>query len=329
VRSWLRDLLPRPAGRTRRRAAGGAGCFSHAALLYHGESEYLAGVGKFVSGAVGRGEPVLVAVPAGRLDLLRDELAAGRDGQVMFADMTRMGQNPAWIIPAVQAFLDRHPGQQVSCVGEPAWPDRSPAELREAIKHEALFNQACSGAAAAALCPYDVGGLPDDVLADAERTHPVLIRQGASQASGSYLGPAGVPDSCRQPLPSPPATASRLDYGGDLRPLRDLVARQAISAGLPEHRVPDLVLAVSEVAANTLRHARGSGTLHVWHTPAEIMCELGDDGWIADPLAGRERPRADRAGGQGLWVVNQVCDLVEVRSGQSGTTARLHMSLGS
>jgi anti-sigma regulatory factor (Ser/Thr protein kinase) len=319
--------LHRPGDGTRHRAGGAAGRLSHAALFYRGESEYLAGVSQFVSSAVGRGEPVLVAVPAGRLELLREGLAAS-DGQVIFADMARMGQNPAWIIPAVQAFLDRHPGQQVSCVGEPAWPERSASELREAIKHEALFNQACSGAPAAALCPYDARGLPGCVLADAERTHPVVVRQGSRRASGSYLGPARVPESCRQPLPGPPATAARLGYGGDLRALRELVASQAISAGLPEHRIPDLVLAVSEVAANTLRHARGSGVLHVWHTPEEIVCQLGDDGWIADPLAGRERPRADRAGGQGLWVVNQVCDLVELRSCQSGTTARLHMSLG-
>ena len=32
-------------------------------------------------------------------------------------------------------------------------------------------------------------------------------------------------------------------------------------------------------------------------------------------------------GGQGLWVVNQVCDLVELRSGRTGTTVRLQMRL--
>jgi hypothetical protein len=32
-------------------------------------------------------------------------------------------------------------------------------------------------------------------------------------------------------------------------------------------------------------------------------------------------------GGNGLWLVNQVCDLVQARTGQAGTTIRLHMRL--
>jgi hypothetical protein len=32
-------------------------------------------------------------------------------------------------------------------------------------------------------------------------------------------------------------------------------------------------------------------------------------------------------GGKGLWVVNQLCDLVQARTGPAGTTTRLHMSL--
>jgi anti-sigma regulatory factor (Ser/Thr protein kinase) len=38
-------------------------------------------------------------------------------------------------------------------------------------------------------------------------------------------------------------------------------------------------------------------------------------------------PADDLPGGQGLWLVNQVCDLVEVRSSPDGTTICLHMSL--
>ena len=32
-------------------------------------------------------------------------------------------------------------------------------------------------------------------------------------------------------------------------------------------------------------------------------------------------------GGKGLWLVNQVCDLVEMRSTTDGTTICLHMKL--
>lgn len=91
-------------------------------------------------------------------------------------------------------------------------------------------------------------------------------------------------------------------------------------------RAADLVVAAGELAANTLAHIPSSGTLRLWHTADELVCEFTDHGWIQDPLAGRLRPD-DGRGGYGLWVVNQLCDLVETRTGPSGTTTRCHMSL--
>ena len=48
--------------------------------------------------------------------------------------------------------------------------------------------------------------------------------------------------------------------------------------------------------------------------------------FCALPLAGRRRP-ADATGGHGLWIVYQVCDLVELTSDANGTTVRMHMAL--
>jgi anti-sigma regulatory factor (Ser/Thr protein kinase) len=58
-----------------------------------------------------------------------------------------------------------------------------------------------------------------------------------------------------------------------------------------------------------------------------FQCEVRDRGWIDDPLAGRERPSDLRGGGRGLWIVNHLCDLVQVRSSASGSVVRLQMSL--
>jgi hypothetical protein len=44
-------------------------------------------------------------------------------------------------------------------------------------------------------------------------------------------------------------------------------------------------------------------------------------------MAGRREPSLDATGGHGLWIVNQVCDKVEIESGETGTTIRLHMNL--
>jgi anti-sigma regulatory factor (Ser/Thr protein kinase) len=300
--------------------------FHHLALLYRSSQEYLATLLAFVRTGVARAEPVFVAVPGPAVDLLRDRLTPF-SGQVVFDDMAMMGRNPARIIPAVRAFVDAHPGQRVRYVGEPAWPARSAEELRETARHEALINPAFCDAPATILCPYDTRALASSVLDDAWRTHPVLVHDGEEQASAEYRGPGSIPPDCDLPLSEPPSRATRLRYAANLRSIRDLVASHAAQAGFTSGRTADLVLAVSEVAANTLRHTRAGGILHVWRTRDSLICQLHDQGWITDPLAGRRVPSLSALGGQGLWVVNRVCDLVELRSGRAGTTVRLHMRL--
>ena len=132
--------------------------------------------------------------------------------------------------------------------------------------------------------------------------------------------------------PAAPSTASALDpmsypYTTDLAAVRAVVHRYAIKAGLSEARTIDLVLAVSEVAANTVRHAKSPGSLQIWYDTKEIICQVQDEGTISDPLAGRRRPSLEARGGHGLWIVNEVCDQVEIASDETGTTIRLRMDV--
>jgi anti-sigma regulatory factor (Ser/Thr protein kinase) len=300
--------------------------FLHRALLYRGAAEFRAAIERHVRGGVARAEPVLIATSPGKVSWLRREFSAEPAG-VAFTDMTELGRNPARIIPALRAFMDRYPGRRIRCVGEPVWPDRSAAELREATRYEALVNTAFSGTPATVVCLYDSAGLATSVLDDAGCTHPAMFRHGEERESSSYLGPDGLPPGCDRPLAGPPAGAERLSYQRDLRPVRSLVTRCARSARLPARRITDLVLAASEVAANTLRHTKAGGTVHLWHDADEVLCQITDSGIIADRLAGYRVPADDLPSGKGLWLVNQVCDLVEVRSSTDGTTICLHMRL--
>jgi anti-sigma regulatory factor (Ser/Thr protein kinase) len=298
----------------------------HQALFYRGEREYLDGVLRFIRPALAAGEPVAAAIPPSRGELLGRALN-GHAPAVEILDMFELGRNPARIIPAVERMLARHEGSRLHYVGEPIWPGRSGEEIQEATRHEALINLAWPGAPIRVLCPYDADGLTREVLADAERTHPTIIERGQERASSTYGG-AEVPVGSDQPLPAPPAEALERPFKLDeLFAIRKLVAEEATAAGMGRERGQDLVLAVSEVAANAIRHGRGTGTLRVWRRPNRLVCQVEDRGHIRDPLAGRRLPRPQAAGGIGLWAVNQLCDLVEVRSSQDGTTVRVHTRL--
>ena len=116
-------------------------------------------------------------------------------------------------------------------------------------------------------------------------------------------------------------------YTTNLSEVRALAEKQARMAGLPDDRVVDFVIAVSEVAGNTVRHAKSAGSIQIWTDGDELVCEIRDEGVIADPLAGSQPPPPDANGGHGLWLVHQVCDRVDLHSDETGTVIRMHMSL--
>ena len=151
--------------------------------------------------------------------------------------------------------------------------------------------------------------------------------QRASAAPDALTGPPSRRPAGDGPLPPPAPGAMSYAYTTDLAAVRAVVYRYARQAGLTESRAIDLVLAVSEVAANTVRHAKSPGSLKIWYDTEEIVCQIQDEGTITDPLAGRRQPSLEAMGGHGLWIVNQVCDEVEMRSDETGTTIRLHMDL--
>jgi anti-sigma regulatory factor (Ser/Thr protein kinase) len=305
-------------------AAGGGESLSHLAYFYDDERDYLSYLSAFALAGLRNTEPVFVAVPGPKAALLRERLGA-ESPLLRYGAITETGRNPARLIPELRAFIDEHRGRRVRYVSEAIWPGRSAAELCEATRHEALMNLAFAATAATIVCPYDVGGLAPSVVGGAERTHPAVLRNGLTQSVGGYAGRGVVPAECEYPLPAPPANAQVIAYETSLRPVRELVASHGAALAMADERITNLVIAAGEITANTLRHTGAGGTFWVWHTGAEIICQVEDQGWIADPLAGRRR-RSPDSSGHGLWVVNQVCDLMEIRTSRAaGTIIRLHM----
>lgn len=299
--------------------------FSHPALMYRGEEEYLAGTLPFVRAGLSAGEPVAVAVPGSRLRLLRGALGAAADG-VRFIDMTVAGRNPGWIIPGVLgAFFDAHPGRRVRVVGEPIWPGRSADEYRACVQHEALINLAFAGRPATILCPYDAGALDEAVVADAAVTHPVVIDGGVERPSPAYdadtpITAGGVPSP-------PPASAVALAFDRDaLGRARAFAVAHARRIGMGGDRVLDLELAVHELVANAIVHGGGRGGLRVWEHDGHVVCEVADAGRVADPLAGRRPVGPASYGGRGLLLVNQIADLVRAYDTAGGRVTRVHFA---
>ncbi|HEX5984316.1 MAG TPA: anti-sigma factor RsbA family regulatory protein [Solirubrobacterales bacterium] len=297
--------------------------FQHEALIYEGPDEYLAGTVPFLRAAIEAGEPALVAVRPAQTELVQNEL--GEDAsRVRFVDMEEVGRNPAQIIPFWRDFVDESGGRPVRGIGEPVWAARSPAALDECQRHESLLNLAfASEPSWSLLCPYDAGSLDGEVLEKVALSHPCLRREGRREESARF---DPDPDCFAGELPPPAARPEVVSFGlGELSEVRNRVADTAGRAGMDRLGVADLVTATSELAANSVMHGGGSGTLRLWREGDELLAEVEDRGLIEEPLVGRLRPGIRQEGGRGLWLANQLCDLVQIRSGVQGTTVRLHV----
>jgi anti-sigma regulatory factor (Ser/Thr protein kinase) len=301
------------------------GTFRHEAMPYSGADEFVGLAASFLARAVQEGEPALVLVDEAKHAKLRDAL--GHTGpSVSYCDMREVGRNPARIIPVWRRFVDDHAGQRTLWgIGEALWPERSVSEVAECHQHEALLNVALADAATLTLaCPIDVAALAPETVAATVRCHPEVQTGGATQANASYAGvdPFAL---LSDPLPAAPRDASVFPFTDrNLQALRAHVAAAATALGLGLDRAGDVVLAVDEVATNSYRHGGGGGTLRTWATLGSLVCEVRDGGRFSDPLVGRRPPSSDRIGGRGLWIANQLCDLVQVRSSGEGAVVRLH-----
>ena len=150
---------------------------------------------------------------------------------------------------------------------------------------------------------------------------------------------------------------------GTLYALRAAVQAHAGQAGLSEDRTGEVVLAIHELAANAIAHGAGHGRLRMWEQAGALSCEIADAGPVGagrptGPSPGRavrpSGPSPGRAGhpsgpspgcagrpsgpseaadpwpatdGHGLWLVRQVADQMDRRSGPRGTRAGVTFAL--
>ncbi len=301
--------------------------FRHEVALYRGVAELPDAVLPFIREGVARREPVMVAMVPERLDLLEHALGADAT-RVDFVDLSELGANPACIIPEWRRFLDdtRDLGP-VRGVAEPLWDGRRAVEVDEAELHESLLNLAFDGGPSwRLLCPYDVSRLPEAVVQDALRNHPHghPSRPGADDAATGYGGHSRALRTFTELLAEPPGNATRMAFhDGDLAALRRRIRDVADGAGLSRASRDNLVLAMHELAANSILHAGGGGVLSFWREPDALVVEVRDRGRIDDALVGRGPLDLAAENGRGIWIANQLCDLVQVRSGADGTQVRL------
>jgi anti-sigma regulatory factor (Ser/Thr protein kinase) len=184
-------------------------------------------------------------------------------------------------------------------------------------------NVATAGLPITVLCPVarDVADLPT-----VEATHPLVATANGPERSKLYRQPEeSVVDYPPPPPPGLGPPVAEVSFAqDDLVDLRHLVLRVAEAAGLDADRGADLVLAVNELASNSVEHGPGRGRLRMWDEP-DVVAEVSDHGRMSVPFPGMTIPPPDGARGRGLWLASELTDALEVWSEPGNTVIRVQM----
>ncbi|MEV0128656.1 ATP-binding protein [Dactylosporangium sp. NPDC050688] len=111
----------------------------------------------------------------------------------------------------------------------------------------------------------------------------------------------------------------------DLGAVREFVRGHALALGMSESRTELLMLAVNELATNTMQHTSGGGRVRVWADAGQLVCDVVDQG--PPRTFRRPMPSPDAVSGRGLAIVERICDQVESVSAPDGTTVRMRLHL--
>jgi hypothetical protein len=299
--------------------------YRHEAYLWSDPGDFTDQMGPFIADGLAAGEPVMVAVRNDRARWLRRALGP-RAQEVEFVDMVQLGRNPARIIPAWMQFLNRRSSSDRPArgIGEPVWPGRRPVEVAECQFHEALLNVAVDPETPFWLvCPYQTSRLQPEVIAEAHRSHPVILEGDSHRGSPSYGGRGHVEavfNSAPSQLWGEPA--SMVFHADNPHQAFAFVTLHATAAGLWSDAVTRLAIATSQVIAAAVRRGASHGSVQIWDGEDSLVCDVSDETVLTDVIAGRRMPTEGEQ--DGLWTANHLCDLVQLRSGATGTSVRLY-----
>jgi anti-sigma regulatory factor (Ser/Thr protein kinase) len=306
----------------------------HEALIYGSDEELATAVVPFLRAGLAAGEPTLVVASPGHTALLR--AAMPEAGEVVFLEGAASYPRPSGTISAYREMLSGYVAAGASRI-------RIAGELPRALfgatwwwwsRYEAAINHVYADFPLWNVCAYDTRTTPRHVLDDVRATHPLLVTAGGGHRRNECYRPRDEFLSGHAVTPDPlEATPPVIELAGEPAVTARHAVWDAEHAGLLPAAVDTeaVVLVVNEAVTNGIRHGQGPVRLRLWAGPERVALAVSDHGTgPPDPLAGllptshplAGEPSAHSPGGQGLWVIHELSELVTLDTAAGGYTLR-------
>lgn len=291
----------------------------HEALFYSSDEEFVARLTPFLRDAVAANHGAIAVTTESRIELLRRRLGADADA-VSFFDAAAWYRRPGAALVAWHDTFEQQLTEGFAFVrafGEIEFGSDE-ARIRRWTRYESLLNNAFSGRPAWIVCAYDTQASPEQILADARRTHPVVSTSSGRESSPPHfdeptLG-ADVAAAGERPGAHEHSSAT-VSQPHDLAGFRRSVRWGAHSVGLAADVVDDLLLAVGQLVRTSLAAEGASATVRTARENGEWFCEVRSDrsGSDAHPL---------NADDVGVLIGRVISDRVEVADKQEDSLVR-------
>jgi anti-sigma regulatory factor (Ser/Thr protein kinase) len=299
----------------------------HEACLYDSDTSLIDQCVPVMQQALADNDDVLLFATGRTCEVLTGALGADVDRLALVVDSgDRWHGLHSTLIAHMQALAPVFAsGRRWCLLTEPAWIARPGGH--EWHRFEAASNRHFSGYPCHCLCLHDVRRLSSNVLDDVRRTHPFIRDGRGSRPSGVFEAPESfVP--AHEPFWGPVPSHAVARVATNAVTARRFAHQLVDQYGL-EVRRDDLVLAVSELAANSLE-AGCAPTVAAWRDEEFLVIEIADAGGGGiDPLAGYVPPVAMDESGRGLWLARALADDAAVRAVPGvGSAVRILFRIG-
>jgi AcrR family transcriptional regulator len=283
----------------------------HEAFFYSSDDEFAAYAIPFLLDGLAAGQAAIAVTTEPRIALLRSGLGDAADA-VGFYDGGRWYRRPGKALVAWRDALDQQLRQadSVRAIGEIVLAGDHEHALRNWTRYEWLLNRAFADRAAWIVCPYNTETLPEAILLEAGRTHPVVSTTSPGRAaSAAHFESQEVAAPLRVAGSGPKAVQrTRADFRAqqDLQEVRSAVRWQAQSVGLSADLVDDLLLAVAELV-----DSRPSAVVSTARRRGEWLCEVR-----------AAAPQPLNPNDFGVLIGRVISDRVEIADDEDGQVVR-------
>lgn len=299
----------------------------HGVAFYNSETVLMAQLTAVVTAALQNGQPLALALRPTTDRELRTALG-GLPDAVQLARPDGLdgpsGQTLATRWARELRELTMSGQRSVSVVAE-HWGAYDGADGSFWTELDAAANVALSDLPVEMTCFYPTYPLHSSVLSGARRNHRVLRKGGRMVANADYRPPHEVLRATPAPAPlllGPPDLRRSFRAWG-LNEVRASVEETMRGAGFGPSRAEDVVLAVNEIATNSVEYGPGYAEICQWIDADGLVVEVHDRGVLDNPLPGLVAPHPGERRGRGVWIARQLCDLLHVWADAEGTHVRL------